>query len=135
MLDSSALLAYIENEDGVAEIEQVFVEALDGLHTLHISVISCIEVYYISLREQGEVVADERLELLNDLPLFQMPLDESGITPIGKLKVSHSMSFADCCIAGLALQKQAILMHKDPEFEQLKDKISLHALPYKTNPK
>ncbi len=43
-----------------------------------------------------------------------------------------AMSFADCCIAGLAEQKQAILIHKDPEFEQLKDKITLHALPYKT---
>jgi uncharacterized protein len=107
-------------------------EALDGQHTLYISIITCIEVFYISLREQGQIVATERLELLKELPFIQEPVDEHGITSIGELKASYNMSFADCCIAGLARQKHAILMHKDPEFEQIEHEISLHTLPYKT---
>lgn len=133
VLDTSALLAYIENEDGASEVEQVLMETLDGQHTLSVSVVSYIEVFYISLREQGRRVATERLQLLNALPLQQEPIEEQSIVPIGELKASHTMSFADCCIAGLAKQKHAILMHKDPEFEQLKQDIVQHTLPYKTN--
>lgn len=132
VLDTSTLLAYIENEDGVKDIEQLLLETLNGQHRIYISVVSCIELFYISLREQGQSVAIERLQLLDDLPLVKEALDEQGIISTGELKARHAMSFADCCIAGLAKQKKAILMHKDPEFEQLKGTIALHPLPYKT---
>jgi len=133
VLDTSALLAYIENEDGASEVERVLMETLDGHHTLFVSVVSYIEVFYISLREQGQRVATERLQLLNALPLQQELLKEQSIVPIGELKASHTMSLADCCIAGLAKQQQAILLHKDPEFEQLAHEIIQQKLPYKTN--
>ena len=105
VLDTSALLCYIENEDGSNIIENLFLETLMEQHTLYISVVSCIEVYYISFREQGQAIAEERLQLLHDLPLIQSPLEQQSITIIGELKATHSLSFADCCIAGLAQSK------------------------------
>ncbi len=60
---------------------------------------------HISLQEQGQTIADERLRLLKDLPLVHEPLDEALVTIIGKLKATHRLSFADCCIAGLANTK------------------------------
>ena len=132
VLDTSALLAYIENEDGVTEIESVLLETLDDRHTLYVSVVSCIEIFYISFQEQGQVVATERLELLKELPFIQEPLDENYIAAVGAIKATHAMSFADCCIAGLAKKKNAILIHKDPEFELVEHEISQHKLPYKT---
>ena len=50
---------------------------------LFISVISSIEVFYISWQEQGMSVAMERLQLLNDLPLYQIALDNELIQVIG----------------------------------------------------
>jgi uncharacterized protein len=117
VLDTSALLTYIENEDGVAEVNRVLLEALDNRHTLYMSVISGIEVFYITYQEQGAILAQERLQLLQDLPIIQEPVRRDDVTGIGMLKANHAMSFADCCIAGLAKQKSAI--HKDPEFEQI----------------
>ena len=35
VLDTSALLTYIENEDGVAEISRILLETLDNRHTLY----------------------------------------------------------------------------------------------------
>lgn len=99
VLDTSALLAYIENEDGVTEIESILLETLDDRHTLYVSVVSCIEIFYISFQEQGRMVATERLELLKELPLIQEPLDENYIAAVGAIKAAHAMSFADCCIA------------------------------------
>jgi len=41
------------------------------------------------------------------------------------------MSFADAWIAALAKHHEAILVHKDPEFESVSQAIRLQALPYK----
>jgi len=132
VLDTSALFAFIENEDGAADIERMLMETLNEQHTLYVSVVSLIEVFYISLQEQGRTVATERLQLLKDLPFEQETLHEGVVTLIGEIKASHTMSFADCCISGLAKEKNAILVHKDPEFEQFENEISQHKLPYKT---
>jgi uncharacterized protein len=135
VLDTSALLAYIENEPGSNEVEGLFTRSLDGEATLFVSSVSYIEVFYVSWREQGEEVAIERLELLNDLPLQQEPLAESLIEIVGEIKVKGAMSFADCCIAGLAKLKQATLVHKDPEYEQIANEIIQLQLPYKSKSK
>ena len=60
------------------------------------------------------------------------PVDENDIAAVGAIKAAHALSFADCCIAGLAKEKNAILIHKDPEFEKVEHEISQHKLPYKT---
>ena len=132
VLDTSALLAYVENEDGVADIDRILLETLDQQHTLYMSVVSAIEVFYITYQEQGATVAQERLHLLQDLPIIQEPIRAEDVTSIGTLKANHTMSFADCCIAGLAKDKSAILIHKDPEFEQIEDDVVQMKLPYKT---
>lgn len=56
----------------------------------------------------------------------------SQLTPIiGETKATKAMSFADCCIAGLAKFKKATLIHKDPEYEQIENEIQQLRLPYK----
>ena len=119
VLDTSALLALIEDEGGGEDVEALLKQALDGQVVIFISVITCIEVFYISQQEQGAEIAVERLRLIEDLQVQQEPLDEHLIRTIGDLKATQSLSFADCCIAGLAKHKQAMLVHKDPEFEQI----------------
>ena len=135
ILDTSALLAYIENEDGTSEIEELFRQALEDKIELFISVISCIEVGYVSWREQGETVARERLRLIDDLPVSQEAVDERLVETIAAIKATRTMSFADSCIAGLAKFKQAKLVHKDPEYEQIENEIQQLRLPYKKKPK
>ncbi len=112
VLDTSALLASIENEPGTAEIDRLLRETLDEQHTLYISVMSGIEVLYITYQEQGVTVAQERLQLLEDVPLVQEPVRSEAIECIGTIKATHAMSFADSCIAGLAKEKSTVLIHK-----------------------
>lgn len=35
-------------------------------------------------------------------------------------------------IAAVAIQNQAVLVHKDPEYEQLAGQLEMEALPYKS---
>ena len=84
----------------------------------------------MSLREQGATVANERLKLLSSLPMSEEGIESGMVTTIGRLKAACHISFADACIAGLALHKKAILVHKDPEFEKLSE-LTQHKLAYK----
>lgn len=131
VLDTSAILAFIENEEGVGEVEKLLQKALDDEIVLTISTVSCIEVFYISWQEQGEQAAVERLQLIYDLTIIQEPVDSQLNRIIGEIKAAKTMSFADCCIAGLAKFKQATLVHKDPEYEQIAGEIKQIKLPYK----
>ena len=49
----------------------------------------------------------------------------------GKLKATHRISFADAWVAATAMMLGAILVHKDPEFEELEDEVEMLRLPYK----
>ena len=49
----------------------------------------------------------------------------------GRLKANNRISFADSWIAATAKSYDATLVHKDPEFDQLKEEIKLLHLPYK----
>jgi predicted nucleic acid-binding protein len=131
VLDTSALLAYIENEEGADEVETLFVNALESTIEIFISTVTCIEVFYISLQEQGNVVAANRLKLIENLPLIQEPLNQQLTKIVGEIKASKAMSFADSCIAGLAKFKNAVLVHKDPEFEQIEEDVKQFKLKYK----
>ena len=131
VLDTSALVTLIEDEAGVEEVAALVEDALAEQVHLYLSVIAKIELFYISVQEQGEAIANERMELLDDLPVRVVDVTEDLVEVIGQLKAKHSMSFADCCIAGLAVSLDAELVHKDPEYEQVKDRITLRTLPYK----
>jgi len=131
VLDTSALLTLIENEEGREEIEILLRQALKEEIELCIAVVRSIEVFYISWREQGEKVAHERLKLIESLPVMQEELTDKLIKIIGEIRATTKMSFADSCICGLAKHKEAILVHKDPEFEQVEADIKQYKLPYK----
>lgn len=61
--------------------------------------------------------------------LWQM--DEPTLLTAGRLKANHRVSLADALIAAFTFQHDAILIHKDPEYEAVAGEVSLEALPYK----
>ena len=60
ILDTSAILTFIENEAGVEDVEKLLLDAVESKIQIFISAISTIELYYISLREQGKKTASNR---------------------------------------------------------------------------
>jgi len=99
----------------------LFINAIDKIIEMGISIISVIEIYYISIQEQNEYIAKERIELIYKLPVTIFDVNFESALVAGSLKAKNRISFADSCIAGLALAKKSILVHKDPEYEQLTD--------------
>ena len=135
VLDTSALFTLIEKEDGVEEVVSLLRKASFEEVEVFISVVSCIEVFYVSLQEQNEQIVRERLSLIEVMPATIVNVEDDFTESIGILKATYQMSFADCCIAGLAKNENAILVHKDPEFEQVENEIRQIKLPYKIQKK
>jgi len=50
-----------------------------------------------------------------------------------EIKAFHKLSVADAWIAALAKERCAILVHKDPEYEQLENYVRTLKLPYKSS--
>jgi len=131
VLDSSALLAFIEEEEGTDIVQNLLERGEAEEITLLVSFMSFMEVCYISLQERDESEAQERLRLMGALPILRVESTEALGVVASQLKVSHRISVADAWIAALAKDRNAILVHKDPEFEQVEMEIKVLKLPYK----
>jgi len=131
ILDTSALLTYIEDEDGADIVDNLLIQAEEGLVEISIAFISLTEVFYITLREKNEVEATRRIKLIQSLAVRIVESYEDLNLSAARLKAKNKMSLADAFIAALCKEYQGILVHKDPEFEQLSSLIKEHRLPYK----
>jgi predicted nucleic acid-binding protein len=58
-------------------------------------------------------------------------MDEPTLLTAARFKATQRISLADAIIAALAIRQDAILLHKDPEFEVLAGQVSLETLLYK----
>jgi predicted nucleic acid-binding protein len=128
VLDTSAIFALIENEEGADRVERILQEE----HAL-LPWMTLLEVHYVTLQEQGQGEADRRYALMKQLPskiLWQ--IDEPILLTASRLKAGHHLSLADALVAAFAHHEGAVLVHKDPEFEVLSEQVKLEALPYKT---
>lgn len=127
LLDTSALMSLIEDEPGAERVEYL----LNNENTI-IPWAALMEIYYMTLRERGEEVAESRFSMLNSSPASIIwNMSEATVILSGIIKAKHRVSFADAIMAGIAIKNSAILVHKDPEMEALDDKVRMEILPYK----
>ena len=131
LLDTSALFAYTDQEEGAGLVESVLQAAKDGKFAAYISSMTIMELYYISHQEMGEEAARQLVLLVRSLPVQELPLSEDLILPAGDLKARYRISVADAWIAATAKIHDLNLIHKDPEYEPLKEELHLTELPYK----
>jgi predicted nucleic acid-binding protein len=127
LLDTSALLTLIEDEAGADRVEQVLTQ-----YEIRLPWLILLEATYITYQERGQAEAERRYALLKQLPaIILWDMAEPTLLTAARLKADHRLSLADAIIAAFAIQQQAILLHKDPEFEALSGQVLLEALPYK----
>ncbi|MDD5100375.1 MAG: PIN domain-containing protein [Syntrophales bacterium] len=127
LLDTSALLTFIEDEPGSDRVEKVL---RDAAILLPWPVL--LETYYITLQEKGRAEADRRYALLRQLRAeILWAMDEPILLTAARLKAEHHVSLADAVVAAFAIRNNAVLIHKDPEFDALAGLLPMEALPYK----
>lgn len=126
LLDTSAVLTFLEDEAGAERVE-----ALLRHEQVLLPYLALLETYYITLQEKSEDVADKRYALLKQLPVTILwDVDEPTLLTAGRFKAYHRLSLADAIIAAFAARQEALLVHKDPELEALKELVQQEILPY-----
>jgi predicted nucleic acid-binding protein len=91
-----------------------------------------LEIYYVTMRARSEAVANHRYALLKQVPAtFIWDIDESTLLMAGHFKALCLIFLADWMIAAYAARLEAVLVHKNPEFEALAGSVTREALPYK----
>jgi predicted nucleic acid-binding protein len=130
VLDTSALFALKEEEEGAGAVEKIL-RSGGKSGRVFISFMTLMEFYYLILRAHKKEHADKSLLMLKQLPLRVIESDEELTLSAAQIKASTPLSVADAWIAATALSLGAILVHKDPEYEPLKNKIRQQILPYK----
>jgi len=119
------------DEDGVEAVQNLLEKARKGDIIIFSSFVSYTEVFYITHQEEGEKEAQRRVNLMNRLPITRVDSSQELGLIAGKLKATHRISFADAWVAATAIMLNAILVHKDPEFEELENDLKVLRLPYK----
>jgi len=126
VLDSYAVIGYLENESFSDRIQHALTQAKEGTLRLYFHAIHLGEVYYITLREQGQSVADLAYARIKALPMLLIDrIDEELLLTAAGLKARYPISYADSFAAALAMIKNCPLLTGDPEFRSLEKEAML----------
>ena len=118
VLDSFALLAYLDGEVGMARVRSVLEGAEARRHTVYLSLINLGEVLYITERERGLVEARRTLGAVDQLPV---EVSRATVLAAAHIKARFPVSYADAFAVVTAQDHGGVVVTGDPEFEPLAD--------------
>lgn len=130
LLDTSALLTLRDNEPGAERVAAMLNDADNGATTCHGCFISLMEVMYRVWKDDGEEAGRNAYGLCRRFPITWLHESESLLERAAEIKAKFPLSLADSWIAAATLELDAVLVHKDPEFEKVTG-LQQELLPYK----
>ena len=119
ILDSYALLAYLQDEPVGSRIEKLLENARKEKCRLFLSLINLGEILYIVERRGGIAKAQDALALIRQLPIEIPLVDEQTVFTAAHIKANHSISYADAFVVATAIQENAVVITADPEFQSV----------------
>lgn len=130
LLDTSALLTLRDDEPGADHVAGLLEAATDGNAICHGCFITLMEVLYRVWKDEGEQAGRGAYSLCRRLPIIWTHESPSLLERAAELKALFPLSLADAWIAAAAFELDAVLVHKDPEFERVSG-LRQEVLPYK----
>ena len=131
VLDSWALMAFLQDAPAAAEVERLMLQPADEKHKLLLCAVNWGEIYYSVARAEGEAVAEQKAADLATLAIDLVPVgdDLKLVREAAKLKATKRMAYADCFAAALAKTRNAELVTGDPEFKEVEGDLKVSWLP------
>lgn len=130
ILDTTALMAFIEDEEGADQVEKVLREAYLNRVKVLASVMSIMEGYHCLLKGGNEEVARDFYLYLKVLPVEIAGINERIIIKAGEIKANFSLTTAEAWIAASAMEYKATLIHKEPSYEVFGSLLPMIILPH-----
>lgn len=138
VLDTSALLALFNGEEGADQVVEVLGDRGEMVHEVdheprppvYLPFMALMEFEYMSIREHGLYESDRAALLICSWPVILVESYPDWRRAAARLKSGAGLSLGDAWNASLALLLNAELVHKDPEFDRVQGLRNLR-LPYK----
>jgi len=129
LLDSFALLSYLNKEIGFGKVREALAEAQVSDGSLLMNEINVGETYYILHRQRGVKQAEYFLEtVLVSLPIRLVQNDFQDVIDAARIKAEFPLSFADCFVVATARRESAIVLTGDPEFKKIQHLVKIEWL-------
>jgi ribonuclease VapC len=125
VLDSWALLCYLERELGYEKVIDLLEKAVESSRPLLMCIVNWGEVYYQVARRFGEQKAQEIEKLIQTLPITLPEAYKELTREAARVKATKRMAYADCFAVALARLKKAELYTGDPEFKAVEKNIKV----------
>ncbi len=120
LLDSYALLAYLNREAGFEKVRDVLAKAQKSSFSVLMNELNVGETYYILYRKRGHEQAEYFLDtVLAGLPISMISNDFKAVIAASEIKARHALSFADCFAVATAQRENAVILTGDPEFKNV----------------
>lgn len=131
VLDTWALLAYLDGAPAAQHVRQILRAARRKRAVVLLSLIAYGECLYIVEREQGFHQAQRAVGIIDQLPVRVMPADRPLVFDAAHFKAQFPVSYADAFSIALARRSHARVMTGDPEFKAVESEVLVHWLPHR----
>jgi ribonuclease VapC len=125
VLDSFAILAWLQNESGADRVEALLTQAQRRKTFLLLNVINLGEVYYRLARQHGHPLAHTIIRQLETVPITLYPCDHDLAIEAAQIKADYPMAYADAFTVATALKEDAVVITGDPEFHQVEHLVTI----------
>ena len=125
VLDTYALIAFFEDEPGADFVRSLLLEAESGSLKLAMCAVNLGELWYIIARADSPAQADALVEEIQGLSIEIVDADWKLTYRAAIFKLKGGLSYADCYTAALGQLRQAEVITGDPEFQKLREEITL----------
>lgn len=129
VLDTWALLAYLDGEPAAQQVRQVLRSARRKHAVVLLSIIAYGECLYVIEREHGFHHAQRAVGIVDQLALRVMPADRRLVFEAAHMKARYPISCADAFSVALAKSNGGGVMTGDPEFRSVESEVAVHWLP------
>jgi len=117
VFDSFALLAYLEDESGADEVQEILAAAQANRAAVWMCAINLGEALYITEREVSLEAAQVVLALVDQLPVEVVDPQRALTLSAAHIKAHHVISYADAFAVALAQEVDGNVVTGDREFE------------------
>jgi len=133
VLDTSAVMAVLQEEPGSDQVTELLTLASEGERLL-LPFMALMEVEYHLRRRHGAQDLNNVLAMIASWPVRVEESTPEWGHAAASVKANYRLSAADAWIAALAITHDARLVHKDPEFDPIRE-LQHFRLPYKPKQK
>ena len=117
LLDSFAVLAWIQNENGAQTVEDLLYRAQEGKEQIFLNVINLGEIYYRCARIQDSSFAKDILEKMKLLPIKIYPCPNDLVLAASEIKAEYPIAYADAFVVATAMRETARVITGDLQFK------------------